>query len=155
MAASRHGRPELAQGEDREGVGPGERGGRAGDAGAGVDPLGQGAGRGGGAAQGGEQAQGAGDRVALRRRRLGGERGEAPGGPGGRRGPGVVAPCQSSPGTIPKRRPLAATSRSRVARTAGKSAGRGNGRTAQAAAESRPEPGLRPARDQARAAVAE
>jgi len=48
--------PELAQGEDREGVRPGERGGGGGDAGADIDPLGQGAGRGGGAAQVAEQA---------------------------------------------------------------------------------------------------
>ena len=50
-------RPELAQGENREGVGPGERGRRGRYTGAGVDALRQSAGRGGAAAQGAEQAQ--------------------------------------------------------------------------------------------------
>ena len=54
-------RPELAQGEDREGVGPGERGRRAREAGVGIDPLRQRPGRGGGTAEVGEEGAGASD----------------------------------------------------------------------------------------------
>ncbi len=68
-------------GRGREGMGPAERRGRAREAGAVVDPLGERSGRSRGAAQGGEQAQ---------RSPPLAEGGEAPGGPGGRRGPGLA-----------------------------------------------------------------
>ena len=57
------------------------------------------------------------------------------------RGPGVGAAGQPSPGVIPKRVSRRRRGGSRVRRAAGKSAGSANGRTAQAAAESSPEPG--------------
>ncbi len=96
--------PELAQRQDREGVGPGERRGRAGDAGAGVDPLREQAGGRGGAAQVGQQAQ---CRRGARRGRRGSRRSRRSA-PSRDRSSG-----QSSEGVIPKR-PLPATSRSRV-----------------------------------------
>ena len=74
--------PELAQGEDREGVRPGQRRGRGGKAGLDVDSLGEQAERGGGSAQVGHQAEG-GSPLA--------ERGKCPRRPGGRRRPGIFA----------------------------------------------------------------
>ena len=122
--------PELTQGEDGEGVGPGEGSCGAGHAGADIDALGEQSRRSGGAAQVAHQPQGCAP-VA--------EPGEAPGSPRGWSCPGILA------GPTLRRDDAEAAAAPRqpqsVRRTSGKRSGRGNGRTAHAADESSPEPG--------------
>ena len=100
--------PEFAQGEDREGVRPGEGRGRGGDAGSRVDPLGEHSGS--ASPPGAARPSGAARRAARRARR-----GSTPSRRSGAV-QGSLPPPQPSEGTIPKR-PLWAASRSSVRRS--------------------------------------